>query len=183
MRIFIILLLLNFYSFGYTADPLDPFKGLDLSTPIMPVPVVYDPEERDQVFAFCARYNLGKKLTTDVYEWVKGKALKLNHHGVPNLDYTAALLLYSKSRTNGELLFDLFSKAPTENRRSIWNVLVMWRGYKSEGPALDEIFYDLINGSVHASNHKLPGTVSLAEKLFALPQEYGLKTTDGKSRK
>lgn len=146
---------------------------LELNVPTRSISPAVDSEEEGKVEAFFSRYPFFKDdLITRISSEVKGKAFDLNEWGVPNLDFTAALLLYSDRRDPEEfgLLFDLFHRAPSEKRGSLWENLNAFVSTGSQGAHLCEFYYDA-DANIRSSSRRIEGVETLKGKLFNLPHQ------------
>lgn len=144
----------------------------ELNVPTRSAPSAVDPREEEEVRAFFSHYDFPDFLREGVYSQVKGKAFELNEYGVPNLDFTAALMLYNKRRVPEEfsLLFDLFTKTPLEKRQPLWEDLNAFAEVGSKGAQLCEFYY-YSNNNIGSSRYIVPGTTTLKGKLFDLPHQ------------
>lgn len=128
--------------------------------------------EKANVDAFLSRYPFLEALRNRIYSHVKGRAFDLHEYGVPNLDFTAALLLYSDRRDPKELgvLFDLFTKTPPEKRLPLWEDLNAFAEDRSKGAQLCEFYYDS-DDNIDSSAYKVLETNTLKYKLLNLPHQ------------
>lgn len=159
---------------AFSAHAMSSDEGDDYEvTCSVPAPaVVVDQEERVRVDAFCAKYKFQPAFTQELHERVRGRASALNKYGVSNLDYEAAVLLYSRLRSPNHmnLLIDLFTKTPVEHRQAIWNTLVQWQTDQSAGHPLYDFYYNS-HGELMAGVQMPSGVQTLKEKVLNLPYE------------
>lgn len=148
------------------------FEGEDLELNVPTRSFAFYAVEKANVDAFFSRYPFLEALRNRIYSQVKGKAFDLHEYGVPNLDFTAALMLFSECRDPKEfgLLFDLFTKTPPEKRPPLWEDLNAYAESGSKGAQLCEFYYDS-DDNIDSSAYEVEETKTLKYRLLNLPHQ------------
>lgn len=147
-------------------------EGADPELKVPPRSSTFYAVEKAKVDDFFSRYPFLEALRNRIYFQVKGRAFDLHEYGVPNLDFTAAVMLFSECRDSKEfgLLFDLFTKTPPGKRLPLWEDLNAYAESGSKGAQLCEFYYDS-DDDIDSSAYEVEEAKTLKYKLLNLPHQ------------